>query len=173
MEAEKARAPGGTLSTEPDFDSLTGLVNRAELLRRLANLWLPYGARRTAPLGVLLFDIDRFHLVNEQFGSVAGDEVLATIAHRMRIRARRGDLVARYGSDRFVIVLGRVAGPREAQGASDRFRLAQLEPIAVGTQWVSASLSSGVAVARQGEHPHATLERAERDLLASRGRCRP
>lgn len=153
----------------PHHDPLTGLASREELLRRLDKLWLPWGARRAAPLGILLFDINGLRQVNEQYGPEAGDEVLATIAHRMRIRIRQGDLAARYGDGTFVIVLGRVAGFREAQGASDRIRLAQLEPVVVGLRRVSIALSAGIAVSEPGEHPHLTLERAQQHLRESRG----
>lgn len=161
-----------TPQADSAYDSLTGLANQPELRRRLRQLWLPSGTQGRKPPAVLFLDIDRFRHINEQFGRVAGDEVLATLAHRMRIWARAGDLVARVGGDTFVIVLGRVSGPREAQGASDRIRLAQLEPIAVGPHRLCVSLSVGIAVPVPGELPEATLARAEGNLLNWRRRRR-
>ncbi len=146
---------------EPAFDGLTGLTTRTALLETLEddNLGPPWVHGSTPP-AVLFLVIDALGEVGAEFGRAAEDEVLATIAHRLRIRSRQGDLVARYGADSFVVVLDRVTGHHEALIRADAVAGAELEPVAVGAKRVSVSLSLGLAVAHDGEHLHRTLDRA-------------
>jgi diguanylate cyclase (GGDEF)-like protein/PAS domain S-box-containing protein len=82
-------------------DALTGLLNRAEFERRLERA-LESSAERSHVLCFL--DLDDFKLVNDSFGSTAGDELLKSAASLLRARVREGDATARLGSDEFGIL---------------------------------------------------------------------
>ncbi|HEX4702235.1 MAG TPA: GGDEF domain-containing protein [Pseudonocardiaceae bacterium] len=85
-------------------DPLTGLANRTLFLARLADAVAVHD-RGHRPLVLLFVDIDGFKTVNDNFGHGAGDAVLRTVAERLLMNVREGDLVARLGGDEFSVLL--------------------------------------------------------------------
>jgi diguanylate cyclase (GGDEF)-like protein len=86
------------------IDSLTGLLNRAELFKK-GNALLQEAQEKHFEISVLLFDIDHFKLVNDQFGHGVGDLVLKKIASLVNETMRARDVFARLGGEEFVSVL--------------------------------------------------------------------
>ena len=89
-------------------DALTGCLNRRALSQELEQE-LDRAGRYNLALTILLADIDRFKLVNDTRGHIAGDSVLRQIGEILRREARSVDLVARYGGEEFVVVMPETA----------------------------------------------------------------
>lgn len=87
------------------LDGLTGIANHRRFREFLDNEWRR-AARNSAPISVVLIDIDRFKSYNDTYGHQAGDECLKRVAEALQDAASRPtDLVARYGGEEFVAVL--------------------------------------------------------------------
>ncbi len=85
-------------------DSLTNVFSRS-FLRELLQGEISRAERNKRPLGLIMCDVDHFKAVNDRFGHLMGDYVLAQIAHILKACVRGSDYVVRYGGDEFLIVL--------------------------------------------------------------------
>src|SRR2546426_6294747 len=89
-------------------DALTGTLTRRALAEAL-EAELERARRYNLAVSILLADIDRFKLVNDTRGHIAGDSVLRQVGELLRREARSVDLVARYGGEEFVVVMPETA----------------------------------------------------------------
>jgi diguanylate cyclase (GGDEF)-like protein len=148
-------------------DELTGLVNRRhmrELMEQEHQRCIRSG--RTFCLAVL--DIDHFKSINERQGRTAGDAVLRSVAHEAMRRVRVSDAFARWGGDRFVLLMAD-ARSALARGGADRVR-SGVGGVAIALPGgeLRVSLSVGLAEHHAGETVDQTLDRAERALAEAK-----
>ena len=92
------------LHTESRTDPLTGLANRRSLYERI-EIEMTHALRSETPLSVAMIDLDYFKSYNDQYGHVAGDTLLRSIAAVMVSNIRGQDSAARYGGEEFCLVM--------------------------------------------------------------------
>jgi len=142
------------------FDVLTGLVNRAEAIDRLESA-LQQPRTPGMYIGVLFCDVDRFKDINDTWGHVVGDAVLATLAARIRGCVRREDTVGRTGGDEILVLLPGVHSIDEATRIAEKIRCRAAEPIHESGNTIRASVSIGATIAVPGESVTAVTARAD------------
>ena len=98
------------------IDSLTGISNR-----RAGDDAIAAALDSGAPATLLLFDVDHFKRVNDGCGHAVGDKVLRTVAQTVDGLARKGDVVARFGGEEFMVLI-KGASPTIARRVGERFR---------------------------------------------------
>jgi diguanylate cyclase (GGDEF)-like protein/PAS domain S-box-containing protein len=139
------RALENELSHRAHHDPLTGLPNRALLLRRLDEVLAARAAADPARtgIGVALVDLDGFKNVNDTLGHSAGDRLLQAAARRLLECVRDGDLAARLGGDEFAVMLCDV-GRDEAVTIAQRMVDVLHEPFTVAGHQLAVGASIGV-----------------------------
>lgn len=126
-------------------DTLTGLPNRARFYD-LLKLRVSNKDRRCA---VLLLDVDRFKLVNDNLGHASADQLLIQIAQRVKACMRHGDELARVGGDEFAVLLDNVSGEEEASSVATRIQQALSISFNLLGQEVYTTMSIGIALASE------------------------
>ncbi len=147
-----------------NFDALTGLPNRRQLIWRTERA-LDHARRLGHQAALLLIDLDRFKVINDTLGHAAGDELLVEVAARLRGCVRHSDqvmdgaldaasarshrtleAVGRLGGDEFVALLPEVADETDAERVSGRILDVMREPVFVGGQECFVTASVGIAL---------------------------
>jgi diguanylate cyclase (GGDEF)-like protein len=134
------------LKHEVMHDALTGLPNRGYLRDRLERVLGRQRRGKQAHYAVLYADVDRFKIINDSLGHLAGDEVLKQVAKRLQACVREPDVVARLGGDEFAILLEDIPGVDIAVRVAQRIILSMGEPLQLGDREITTSTSVGVAM---------------------------
>lgn len=132
-------------------DPITGLANRGELLRVAArqvdkHADLADQGEPASRLGLILFDLDRFQLINGVLGYQLGDRLLREVGQRLRAAAGPEDLVARVGGDEYAVLAPHLTGAADARAVAGRMQAALETPIRLDELPLDLSASIGVAV---------------------------
>jgi diguanylate cyclase (GGDEF)-like protein len=154
-------------------DSLTGLLNRGEIIATLERE-LERARRERKPLSVILGDIDHFKQVNDTCGHLFGDEALQEIARRLHSQLRVYDGVGRYGGEEFLLVLPSCDLETALLRANELRESVAATPIMSGSVARSITMSMGVAVSECAgvQELEALLNRADKALYTAKERGR-
>ncbi len=141
-------------------DSLTGLANRALFSDRVSHA-LARIARHGQLVGVVFVDLDDFKTVNDSLGHLAGDELLMTVANRLRSSLRTADTAARLGGDEFAILLEDIESAEDAIPIVERISWALQQPVIIDGRPVQLGATMGVAIGRAASSTEELLRNAD------------
>src|SRR5207244_3932272 len=131
-------------------DGLTGIFNRTHAMGEI-DVELRRARRSQMPVSLIMFDLDHFKDINDRYGHLCGDAVLAVVGARMRELLRGSDLKCRYGGEEFLVLLPETA-LEGAKRVADTLRRELAEsPIPWNETTVGITASFGVTTALPAE----------------------
>jgi len=146
-------------------DGLTGLPNRAYLRDRLERVLQRLKREPGRRYALLFMDVDRFKLINDSLGHLAGDTVLKEVSRRLQTCIRQPDIVVRLSGDEFAILLEDIRVPETAVKVAQRVLAVMASPLQLKDgAVVEPSVSVGVAI---GDANYLSAD----DVLRERGRA--
>jgi len=146
------------LAFRAHYDSLTGLPNRNWLDEELFAA-IVRAQSRNQRMALLYVDVDEFKQINDRFGHRTGDEVLAEISSRIEAVLRPGDTVARIGGDEFNVLLPDIGEVELAGDLATRILAAARQPVSIGSQHLTVTVSVGIAIFPDDGQNAADLQR--------------
>ncbi|GLS84190.1 diguanylate cyclase domain-containing protein [Paraferrimonas haliotis] len=144
-------------------DSLTGLPNRLSFDETLEQA-LDYCHRYQTRGGLIVFDLDKFKPINDQFGHDVGDQVLTVIAKRLSALLRRNDTICRIGGDEFIVLLPNVSADESLERVCEKLIESLCLPITIDGNELQIGVSVGACY-------FPCAERTNRQLIARADRA--
>ncbi|HEX3598526.1 MAG TPA: GGDEF domain-containing protein, partial [Lacipirellulaceae bacterium] len=148
-------------------DPLTGLPNRREFNERLEERMGAWNRRREV-FSLLMLDVDHFKKLNDIYGHLAGDQVLAAVAGVMRVAIRREDAIARYGGEEFAILLPNTSLEQAALVAHKVREAAGRTVLNHNEHAITITVSGGLATIQPNEPVESLIQRADAALYAAK-----
>lgn len=150
-------------------DALTGCFNRAHALEML-DAELRRARRSHLPMAVVMFDLDRFKDINDRYGHMCGDAVLAAVGQRMRDELRGSDVKCRYGGEEFLIILPDTPVATGARRVAESLRrVIETHPVIWNEEPITVTASFGLTGITPGElDPLAVLARADAAMYCAK-----
>ena len=139
------------LSKLAHFDSLTGLYNRS-IFNELLRTCLEQSARTHQKFALVTLDLDKFKLINDNYGHPAGDQLLTKVASRLKNSIRSSDLVARLGGDEFSLILKDVKHENDFLKLVDNLIKLFQSPFQIDSKPISITTSMGIAIFPNDSH---------------------
>lgn len=159
---------------EAMHDVLTGIPNRLSYEKKAAEE-IARCNRFETPLSMVVWDVDRFKVVNDTYGHKVGDKVLKIIAHLLEDRMRETDFIARYGGEEFVMFLPGADETRALEIANTLREKIAASTFNHNDDVVSITVSCGISSFTKGDNHGTMFERADQALYSAkrngRNRC--
>ncbi len=160
----KLKRLSAELARRSETDTLTGLANRLKLDATLRTEY-DRARRYGRPLSVVMFDIDHFKRVNDEFGHLMGDKVLVEVANAARENVRTADLAARWGGEEFLVLCPETDESDAVNLAKRLCEAIRRRPFATGR---SHTVSAGVSQLRPEDSPDDLLNRVDAALYKAK-----
>jgi diguanylate cyclase (GGDEF)-like protein len=149
-------------------DSLTGCFNRRHALE-VVDAELRRARRSHMPLSMIMFDLDHFKRINDHYGHLAGDAVLAAVGGRMKAVLRGSDMKCRYGGEEFLILLPDTPLSGARRVAETLRGEIQDHPVTFNDERINVTASFGLTAITPGElDPLVIMGRADSALYRAK-----
>ncbi len=161
LDTTEKRSLEASLRSLAYYDTLTGLPNRALLYAHLAHTVFR-AKMKGEKVGVAFLDIDNFKLINDTLGHEVGDKLLKAFSHRLTSSIPPGSMVAKFGGDEFVLVMGPLKDISELRSVIDRLMRTLSTPFQIEGHRVYVTVTAGVSVyPMDGGDPQTLLRNAD------------
>jgi diguanylate cyclase (GGDEF)-like protein len=151
-------------------DSLTQLPNTESFLEQALRA-RSRAKRRGEHVGILYLDLDGFKRVNDTLGHGAGDQLLMSVGHRLRMVLRDSDVAARLGGDEFALLLEDVRCIAAGETVAARVIQSLNEPFTIKGRPVTISANVGISISDSDgvKHPEELLKEADNAMYGAKG----